>query len=108
VPNPDRLEEIQRELAQLGEQVARLQREATDLRGAKQGTSTPVSPSPASARPVAFSRSNRESDAERALEQFADRPVNPADVKRGCITAFTWGMVALIGAVVAVYFAYYR
>ena len=91
----DRLEELKRQRAQLAEQMARLDQEA-----AAAAAQTPPSEPKKTGSEAA--------DPDQVLAQFAHAPVNPADVKRGCITAFILGLAVVAAALVAVYFAFYR
>jgi predicted nuclease with TOPRIM domain len=88
----DRLEELKRQRAQLAEQMTRLDQEAAAL----------------TAQVGAKETGQETADPDHVLAQFADAPVNPADVKRGCITAFILALAAVAAALVAVHFAFYR
>ena len=91
----DRLEELKRQRALLAEQMAKLDQEAAAA--ASQTTQSEPEKTGLEA-----------ADPDQVLAQFADAPVNPADVKRGCIMAFIWGLAAMAAALAAVYFAFYR
>lgn len=106
MPTPDRLEEIQRELDRLAEQVARLQQEIRANRplGDRKAVSAPVRTATRPPQPADAA----EDDPDLALNQFADAAVDPNLAKRGCLAAFI-GLMAGLGAVVgAVYYAFYR
>lgn len=94
MPPPDRLEELKRQRALLEAQIARLDQEA-----ATPAVTPAQDPKPSGAKAT---------DPEQALRKFADAPENPADVKRGCITIFAWGMALAAAALGAVYYAFYR
>lgn len=115
MPTPDRLEEIQRELARLADEVARLQQEVTAARAAAPRPQVPVAPAPAptfapraTAATPARNLSGFAADPALALEKFADPKRDPNALKRGCLAAFI-GVLAALGALVgAVYYAFYR
>jgi hypothetical protein len=94
VPPTDPREELKRQRALLEAQIAKLDAEAAAA------ASTP-GPDPKTTGPEAV-------DPEQALRDFADAPENPADVKRGCLRIFVWGMALAAAALVAVYYAFYR
>jgi hypothetical protein len=113
VPTPDRLEEIQRELARLADQVARLQQEVAAARATTSRPAITAAPipivaprarSPAPTRALASAAA----DPAVALEKFADPKEDPNALKRGCLAAFI-AILAALGAIVgAVYYAFYR
>ncbi len=94
MPPPDPREELKRQRALLEAQLAQLDAEAAAA------ASAPAQ-DPAAAGKEAI-------DPEQALRDFADTPENPADVKRGCLTIFVWGLALAAAALGAVYFAFYR
>ena len=95
MPTPDRLEELKRQRALLAEQMAKLDRESAAMSSAGEASAPP-----ASAPEI--------SEADRALEQFAEAPTNPAEIKRGCVRAFVWALALMAALLVAVYFVFYR
>lgn len=115
MPTPDRLEEIQRELARLADQVARLQQEVADAQAAAPRPPYPAVPAPKPAvapRPASPAATQGPAgfaaDPALALQNFADPKEDPKALKRGCLAAFI-GVMAALGAIVgAVYYAFYR
>jgi hypothetical protein len=94
VPPPDRLEELKRQRALLEAQIAKLDQEAAQA---------PVAPAA-----ELKSGGPKAADPDQALRDFADAPQNPAEVRRGCITIFAWGMALAAAALGTLYYAFYR
>ncbi len=75
---------------------------------------TPVSPlAPASPLPAAMSASppapDITADAEAIIERYAgEERLNPADIRRGCLTIFVATLLLLAGGVAAAWLLYYR